>query len=137
MSTEANKSIAREFFAALSRRDVDAAVALLADDYVGYQPGAPAPLGREAVGPLLNALLAAFPDFQSTVEDQIAEGDKVVNRFTASGTQQGEFFGIPATGRHVTYSGIEILRFAGGKIAENHTSYDQLGMLRQLGAVPG
>ncbi len=71
-----------------------------------------------------------------TVEDMIAEGDKVVTRYTEQGTQQGDFMGIPAMGRTVTITGIEIMRCADGKIAEQWIEGDALGMMHQLGVIP-
>ena len=78
----------------------------------------------------------AFPDFRWTVEDQVAEGDKVTTRYTLSGTHQGEFFGVPVSGRRVEVSGINIDRCEGGKLVEEWASYDLLGGLRQIGALP-
>ena len=79
----------------------------------------------------------AFPDLNATVEDVIAEGDKVVTRVTFRGTHQGEIeeFG-PPTGRQVEIKGISISRIEGGKIVEDWDSYDDLGVMRQLGLVP-
>jgi steroid delta-isomerase-like uncharacterized protein len=80
-------------------------------------------------------LLAAFPDFHRSMEDIIAEGDKVVARYTATGTHQGEFMGIPATGKRVTFGWITIYRIAAGKVAEEWLLFDQLSLLRQIGAM--
>ena len=79
---------------------------------------------------------SAFPDFHSTLEDMFAEGDKVVQRFTARGTHKGEFMGIPPTGKQVTITGIAIHRITGGKIVEDWVNMDMLGMMVQLGVVP-
>jgi steroid delta-isomerase-like uncharacterized protein len=79
----------------------------------------------------------AFPDFRGTVEDLIAEGDKVVARITWTGTNTGDFFGRPATGKHVTSSAILIFRFADGKIVEEWGSVDALGLVQQLSQIPG
>jgi predicted ester cyclase len=81
-------------------------------------------------------LFAAFPDIQYTLEDLLAEGDRVVARFTARGTQTGVFQGIPATGSTAAVSSIAIYRLAGGKVAEQWLEYDQLGLLQQLGVIP-
>ncbi len=78
-----------------------------------------------------------FPDMEWRIDDLIAEGDRVVARTTMRGTQRGDFFGIPPTGRRVEMSGIHILRIANGKIAEHWGSNDDLGLMRQLGAIPG
>jgi predicted ester cyclase len=81
-------------------------------------------------------LHSGFPGFQSTIEDLLSEGDKVVLRFTFRGTHQGEFMGIAPTGKQVTMSGINILRIADGKIVEMWNQEDVLGMMRQIGAIP-
>jgi predicted ester cyclase len=78
----------------------------------------------------------AFPDLHGTIEDQIAEGDKVVMRMTYRGTHQGELMGIPATGKPVTMTFISINRIAEGKIAEGWVNFDALGMMQQLGVIP-
>jgi steroid delta-isomerase-like uncharacterized protein len=80
----------------------------------------------------------AFPDLSCTVEDQVAEGDKVVSRWTLRGTHQGEFFGVPASGKRVEMSGIQVDRFAeeSGKIVEEWAEFDLLGAMRQMGAIP-
>ena len=75
----------------------------------------------------------AYPDLQFTVEDQIAEGDKVVTRWTGNGTHKGELMGIPPTGVQVTETGSDIIRYVGGKAVEEWTSYDLLVMMQQLG----
>ena len=79
---------------------------------------------------------AASPDTRVTIEDLIAEGDKVVCRFTASGTHQGEFMGIPPTGKQFTIMEIRIYRITGWKIVECWGLFDEMGMMRQLGLVP-
>jgi steroid delta-isomerase-like uncharacterized protein len=84
----------------------------------------------------VSALRAAFPDFQYSVEDVIAEGDKVVVRLTARGTQKGEFAGMPASGKQATWSEIHIADLADGRIVEHWVVQDQLGMLQQLGFIP-
>ena len=78
----------------------------------------------------------AFPDLRLTIEAQVSEGDLVVTRWKASGTHQGELFGIAPTGKQATVTGISLTRVSGGKIAEDWTNWDTLGLLQQLGAVP-
>jgi steroid delta-isomerase-like uncharacterized protein len=82
------------------------------------------------------AFFTAFPDMHWVVEDLIAEGDKVVSRYTVRATHRGDFMGVPATGKVVTYTGILISRFAGGKFVEEWESLDMLGLMQQLGAIP-
>ena len=79
---------------------------------------------------------AAVPDARYTVEDMIAEGDRVVSRFTMTGTQTGEMQGIPPTGKQCKVAGIDIFRVVDGKIVEHWDAVDQLGMLQQLGVIP-
>jgi steroid delta-isomerase-like uncharacterized protein len=93
--------------------------------------------GPEDVKRFMGEFREAFPDFHSTIEDQIAEGDKVVTRWTMSGIHQGEFRGIAPTGKQITVTGIGIFRFSDeGKVIESWDNFDQLGMMRQLGVVP-
>ena len=80
--------------------------------------------------------LGAFLDIRVAVEDQVAERDKVVSRWTATGTHTGDLMGIPPTGRRVDISGVTINRFSGGKIVEDWYQSDDLGMMQQLGVVP-
>jgi steroid delta-isomerase-like uncharacterized protein len=80
--------------------------------------------------------LGAFPDAEVTIEDQLAEGDKVVTRWTGRGTHQGELMGVPPSGNRVEVPGITISRIEGGKIVEEWENYDALGMMQAIGAVP-
>ena len=131
-----NKSIVRKFYATLSSGDLDAADKVVASDYVNHNaiPGQTAGLKGFKEG--VSSLRAAFPDLQFTIEDQIAEGDKVATRYTVRGTHQGEFMGVAATGKPVTWSALVIQRIAGGKVQESWLQWDQLGLMQQLGAVP-
>ncbi|MBZ0294082.1 MAG: ester cyclase, partial [Anaerolineae bacterium] len=81
-------------------------------------------------------LRAAFPDFQLTIEEQVSEGDRVATRWNIQGTHQGEFQGIAATGRPVKVTGMTIFRIAAGKVTDGWTNEDELGLMRQIGAVP-
>lgn len=91
---------------------------------------------REGVRQFTIALRTAFPDVLCTVNDIVAEGDKVAARFPLWGTHRGEFMGVPATGRRIEMSGIDIVRFEAGKAAEHWGEFDQVGMFQQLGVVP-
>jgi steroid delta-isomerase-like uncharacterized protein len=117
--------------------DLDALDAVVAPDYLFHDPADPAlPRGPEGAKRQVRAFRTAFPDLALTVADEIAEADKVVQRLTATGTHRGPFMGIPPTGRRVTMSSIEIMRVAGGRIAEHWDEFDTAGVLQQLGAVP-
>jgi predicted ester cyclase len=107
---------------------------VLAPDFVYHSPGAPADL--EGFKQFLPMFRAAFPDMRGTVEDLIAEGDKVVDRITFQATHQGEMMGISPTGNTVTVTEMHISRIAEGKIVERWGQTDMLGMMQQLGAVP-
>ena len=91
--------------------------------------------GHEGAKAYVAALRAGFPNLRITVEDQVAEGDLVVTRWVARGTHRGAFQGVPATGRDVVVAGTDIDRIAGGKVAECWAHVDELGLMRQLGAV--
>jgi steroid delta-isomerase-like uncharacterized protein len=137
MSAEENKAIVRRFIEEVfNQRNVEAVDTYMTSDYVDHVVPPGVPPTRAAFKQFIGMFLAAFPDFHYTIEDELAEGDKVVNRLTARGTQQGEFQGIPATGKHATWTEIHIGRMAGGQIAEHWGSIDQLGMLQQLGVIP-
>jgi len=79
---------------------------------------------------------AAFPDVRFTIHDQIADGDKLVTRYTATGTHKGELMGIAPTGKRANVTGISIDRYQSGKLVESWANYDTLGMFQQLGIVP-
>lgn len=111
---------------------------LFVPDYIHHDPGLPPELqsGRDAYKQLVTVFRTGFPDIKVTVEDMVAEEEKVVARWSWRGTNQGEFQGIPPTGKQVTGSGISIHRIAEGKIAEAWVNFDTLGMLQQLGVIP-
>ena len=135
MSTEENKAIIRRYFEELfNQGNLSVADEIIAEGYQSTLPGVgPGPDGQKQFYQMYQA---AFPNLHFTIEDMIAEGDKVVTRWTARATHQGEFQGIAPTGKQVTVSGISIDRIADGKMQETWTNYDQLGMLQQLGVIP-
>jgi steroid delta-isomerase-like uncharacterized protein len=109
---------------------------LVADDFVEHNPMPGFEGDREGFKTMVTALHQAFPDFHTEIEDQIADGDKVVERWTAGGTHDGEFMGVPATHRTVEIEGMDITRLADGKIVEHWTQMDALAMMQQLGVIP-
>lgn len=136
MSTEENKANIRQFYEEVWNQGNLAAVdELTAADFVD-QGLLPPVHGLEALKQYVGMYRAAFPDAHFTIEDMIADGDKIVVRFTATGTQHGDFMGIPPTGKHVTVTGISITRLEKGKVVEGWSSFDALGMLQQLGVIP-
>jgi steroid delta-isomerase-like uncharacterized protein len=138
MSTEENKALARreleEIFNA--KGNLDAAEEIYAPNYISHQPAGNEDLrGLEAIKEFAVGLRRAYPDLQITIEDQIAEGDKVVTRLRSRGTHRGELWGIPPTGREVEVSSVSTNRTEGGKIVEHWTCADRLGMMQQLGVI--
>jgi len=135
---EENKAISRRADEELfDRGNLDVADELFAPNFVYHEPASGEEWhGPESVRQYATMMRAAFPDLQYTVEDQIAEGDKVVTRYTASGTHRGELMGIAPTGSRVEITGISITRVEDGKIGEIWENYDALGMMRQLGVIP-
>ncbi len=105
--------------------------------YVGYDPAQPEPLrGPQGAKENIEQYRSAFEGAQITVKEQVAEGDYVASRWEGRGRHTGELMGISPTGKDVTVSGQTISRLAGGKIVEEYTNWDTLGMLQQIGAVP-
>ena len=112
---------------------------VLHSDFVCYDPNSESGeiRGAETIKGEIEYFRQAVPDLTYTVEDQVAEGDEVVTRYTVSGTHQGEFFGIPGTGNRIEFTGINIDRFdESGKLVEEWPEYDLLGAMRQMGAIP-
>ncbi len=139
MSAEANKALARRFFEEFwDQKQLAVADELLAPNHVDHTPGSPPglPPGPEGIKQFGLFYFTAFPDIRVTIEDQVAEEDRVVTRWSAQGTNTGSLFGMPATKKSATITGITIDRTAGGKIVETWTNFDNLGMLQQLGVIP-
>jgi predicted ester cyclase len=139
MSTEANKAISRRFLKEIfSQGNLAVADEIIAPGHVNSGPGTlpGLPPGPEGSKQLITVYRNAFPDVQFTLDEQIAEGDKVVTRFTAHGTHKGELAGIPPTGKSSTVTGMSVDRIVNGKIVESWGIFDQFGMMQQLGVIP-
>lgn len=135
--SEQKKLMDRHFYEqAWNQGNLDVIDELTASDFVGHATPAGEIAGPDGVKQYIATMREAFPDVEFTIEDQIAEGDRVVTRWTASGTHQGEFAGIPPTGKQAEVSGIAITRVAGGKFVEGWTNWGVYGLLQQLGAIP-
>lgn len=138
MSEKQNKAIVRRFVEEVfNRGNMSVADELMAPDFVEHEelpPGIPRDL--EGVKQMTTMMRSAFPDFKATIEDIIAEGNKMVIRMTWSGTQKGEFMGIAPTGKSVSIGVIDIIRIADGKLVEHWGQMDSMGMMQQLGAIP-
>src|SRR5215203_4027377 len=135
-----NKAVVRRLYEeAFGQGKPEVLDEVLNPDFVCYDPNAEGGevRGLETTKGEVEYFQNAFPeDFFWRVKDQLAEGDKVTTRYTIGGTHQGEFFGIPGSGKRIEISGINIDRCEGGKLVEEWASYDLLGAMRQIGAIP-
>jgi steroid delta-isomerase-like uncharacterized protein len=120
----------------INRGNLDAADEIVEENFVELDPLPGQRQGREGLKEVIGMLRAAFPDIHWIIDETIAAGEKVVTRFTWTGTHRGPFLGIPATGRAVTVKGVVIDRLARGKMADSRILMDTLSMLQQLGAAP-
>jgi steroid delta-isomerase-like uncharacterized protein len=138
MSEENRALVRRELEEIFNEGKLDLADELLSPDYVVHDSALPEPVrGIEGFKQLRAAYHSASSDIRTTIDDMIAEDDKVVTRWTTRGTHdKGEMLGVPPTGKHIEVTGITVNRISEGKIAEDWTVWDSLGLLRQLGAVP-
>jgi steroid delta-isomerase-like uncharacterized protein len=137
MSAEDNKAIVRRYQEAHNQNNLAALGEIVAADLISHNKIPGMPPGLEGGKTVHQMLTAAFPDLHTNTDDLIAEGDKVVQRFTVSGTDKGGFMGAPATGKSYKVGGISVFRIANGKIAEHWGSFDQMGVMQQLGKIPG
>ena len=135
MSTQDNKALVRRGFDTLNERNWTAFYELISPDMVLHEASATLQ-GLEAYQQFVSMYYAAFPDLHFTVEDMIAEEDRVVARYRGRGTHQGELMGIAPTGKPTTVSNILITRIANEKVVEQWLNTEMLGMLQQLGVVP-
>jgi steroid delta-isomerase-like uncharacterized protein len=137
MSTEQNKSIVRRWVEeGWNKGNPAVADQLYAPDYVQHEP-APAPVtSREALKQYMADYLTAFPDLHFTLDDLVAEGDRVVWRFSSTGTHRGAFMGIPSTGKTGNITGMVMFRLENSRIVEGWVNIDTLGLLQQLGVIP-
>jgi len=132
---EANMVLLRKGYELLQSGDLDAAVALLAEDFVAHLPVLSEPLHGSQIWKLgAQAMLEGFPDLRIEIEDMFGAGDRVAVRVRFRGTHQGTFEGVPASHRPVSFSSIEIYRLEGGKIAEEWVSPDMTGLMQQISA---
>ena len=141
MSAQQNKEKALRFLEeGFGQGNLEVVDEVLDADFVCYDPNSEsgAVRGANTIKEEIEWFRNAVPDLTYTVEDQVAEGEKVVSRYTASGTHQGEFFGVAPTGKRIEMSGIQIDRFdeESGKMVEEWPEYDMLGAMKQMGAVP-
>jgi steroid delta-isomerase-like uncharacterized protein len=136
MATEQNGEVARRYYeAVLNEGDVDALDEMAAADYEEHDPLPGQGTGRQGLKDRVSMIREAFGQ-RFTIEDMVAEGDRVVVRWTGSGIHTGEFMGIPPTGKSFTIAGIDVHRIEDGRLAEHWHVVDQLSLLQQLGLIP-
>ena len=127
----------RQAYELISAHDIDGFGDLLRDDMIEHEETPGFPPTKDGVKAFFKAYIAGFPDLRMNVEDVIASGEKVVARFRATGTNTGDFMGMPATGKSVDVQGVDIIRFGDdGKAAEHWGVFDAMAMMQQLGVVP-
>ena len=140
MSTETNKATARRWFSdIITQGHLDVADEIFAANHIIHDPHAPPagwPNGPEGLKLVASVFGGGFRDWNISIEDQIAEGDRVASRWAASATHTGPVMGMPPTGKTVQVTGVNVARFADGKIVESWFNFDMLTLLQQLGAIP-
>jgi steroid delta-isomerase-like uncharacterized protein len=139
MSSEANKATSRKWYTEiLSEGHLEVVDEICSANYRNNDPYSPPggwPHGPEALKMVAQMYRTAFPNLIFTVEDQVAEGDRVATRWTARGTHQGPLNDIPPTGKSATVTGISIERYEDGKIIESYVNWDFMGLLQQIGVI--
>ena len=137
MSTIENKNVIRTFIEeVINQGHLERANDLVLESFVELDPLPGQRQGREGLKEVIGQLRAAFPDICWVVDEMVAEEEKVVTRFTWSGTHRGAFLGIPATGNRTTVKGVVIDRLEAGRMADSRILMDNLGMMQQLEAIP-
>jgi len=131
MSLEKNKAIVRKAIEAINKQDLSLLDDLVAPNYFDHRQVR----GRENVKQFVTMVFKAFPDFHATIEDIIAEGDKVWARVTYSGTHTGDYLGFAPTGKTISYNSVTIKRLVNGKMVEGWTVNDMLDFFKQLGII--
>ncbi len=137
MSTEDHKALARRWLDDVwNKGDLSLIDELIAPNYVLHDPTRPGLKGRAGIKESIAMFRRAFPDLHFTIEDQVAEREKIVTRYIVQGTHLGPMMGIPATGKQGTITGIDIYRITDGQIEEAWSNWDTLGLLQNLGVIP-
>ena len=134
--SEQHKSIIQSIYNIMNTGDFSKVDQLIASNAVDHEAPPGAPLGPAVLKEFVTMFRAAFPDLKISAEDMIADGDKVAVRAVIRGTHKGEFMGVPATGKQFEVSGIDIIRFEGGKAVEHWGVTDTMSLMQQLGAAP-
>ena len=136
MSTEENKAVARRFYELFETGDLSAAEEIVADDFVNLRAIPGQTSGLAGLKEVIKAFRAGVPDIKFTIEEQVAEGDKVASRYSATCTHQGDFLGVHGTSKPLNFTGLVIHRIVEGKIQDAWLEFDMFGVMRQMGAIP-
>lgn len=133
-----NKAVIQAFIEeVINQHRLDRADDIVKEDFIELDPLPSQQQGREGLKAILQVLWSAFPDMHWVTKEMITEDEKVVTRFVWTGTHQGEFLGVPATGKSVEVKGVVIDRLENGKMADSRILMDTMGLMQQLGAIPG
>ena len=135
MSTEENKAVARKFYELFETGDLKMAEEVVAEDYVNLRAIPGQTSGLAGLKEVIKSFRAGVPDIKFTIEEQVAEGDKVASRYSAKCTHQGDFLGVPGTGKPLNFTGLVIHRLVDGKIKEAWLEFDMLTVLHQMGTI--
>jgi steroid delta-isomerase-like uncharacterized protein len=137
MSIESNKQVMSRFLEFINTASEALAQELISPDAIFHVPGRADPVkGPEGYLEIIAMMRSGFPDIQWSLEETIAEGDKIAARFIMRGTHKGPFFGVPATGKSIQVQAMNIYRLSDGKFVEERGQPDLLGLLQQIGAIP-
>jgi steroid delta-isomerase-like uncharacterized protein len=137
MTEAVNKAVIIRFLEeVINQGQLGVADEIVAEDFIELDPLPGQRQGREGLKEVIGGLLAAFPDMHWVADEMVGEGEKVVTRFTWTGTHRGTFLGIPATGKNVAVKGVVIDRLVGGRMTDSRILMDTLGMMQQLGVIP-
>lgn len=135
--SDSNKAAVRRFFAeGVTQGRLDVVDELVSPDFIWHGPGGRVITGAAGLKELVGTYRRAFPNLTVAIEEQVAEGDRVATRFTASGTHDGELDGVAPTGREVTIAALNTCRLDRGRFAEVWEVFDEMAMMQQIGAVP-
>jgi len=136
MNTETNKALVQRFYHAVDSGDASVVETLFSPQWQNVDPSLPPMRGLDGARALVTLFTKSFPDFTSHIEMMAAEDERVAVRASHTGTHQGDFMGIPATGKKVTVEATGIYTFSQGKLVENRVVFDAYGLLQQLGVAP-
>lgn len=138
MPVENNKQLMNRFVEFINTANEQLGNELISQNAIFHVPGNPEPMrGPGGYLAIIGMMRGGFPDVQWTLKEMVAENDKVAARFIMKGTHQGTFFGVPPTGKPIKVQAMNLYRFSNGQITEEYGQPDLLGLLQQIGAVPG